>query len=292
VTWRAISPCCAGSVVAFGIVLLYLRGYGHMAFYKKGKSLKRKEFEILLQESIEYLVKRVRRLKRKVERVIEAIKQGRLAEFKEETDEKQDFKNQVENNKSGLSNSPPEKLNGNDSEMDAHQVDMFEDCVVTVDVHREDIKEGKDELEQIGKNDSVDENVLGCVEGVNGQEDKLEQIGEAECVEETVLAHVESVNKQEKEIVQIGEAKCVEETVLVHEEGLQGENSGMEAETQSYLGKFKRRIRQFAIYVWHRGKFKRRIRNFGISVLCCYTATSCWLWYLGMFILTMIIIGL
>jgi len=72
----------------------------------------------------------------------------------------------VEDNHS-LLHSPPEKLNGNDSEMDAHQqVDMVVRCKVTVDVHLEDIKE-KDELQQTGKDNSVEESVLARVESVN-----------------------------------------------------------------------------------------------------------------------------
>jgi hypothetical protein len=197
-----------------------------MPCFKKGKSSKTKELDNILQERVEYLEKRIQDLEGKVEEIMEAIKYGRITE--QETEEKHDLKNQVEDNKSGLSDSPPEKLNGNDSEMDAHQVDMFEDCEVTVDVHREDIKEGEDVLEQTGKDDSVEETVLGCVEGVNRQEDKLEQIGEAECVEETVQKQVESVNEQEKEIEQIGKTECVEETVLPHVESVNEQENEIE----------------------------------------------------------------
>jgi hypothetical protein len=52
----------------------------------------------------------------------------------------QDLNVQVEDNRSGLSDSHPE-LNGNDSEMDAHQqIDKVVRFVVTVDIHREDAK--------------------------------------------------------------------------------------------------------------------------------------------------------
>jgi hypothetical protein len=64
-----------------------------------------------------------------------------------------------------------------------------------VDVHLEDIKE-EDELEQTGKDDSVEESVVARVESVNEQEHKIEQMGEAEFVQETVLARVECVNVQ------------------------------------------------------------------------------------------------
>jgi ASC-1-like (ASCH) protein len=131
--------------------------------------------------------------------------------------------------------------------MDAHQVETFE---VTVDVHCEDIKEGEDELEETVKDESVKENVLGCVEVVNGQEDKLEQIGEAECMEETVLEQVEIVN-EEKEIKQIEENECVE--------GFQGEDSSMEAGTQS-----------------HQGVYNQRIRRIGICVLSCAVGILLW----------------
>jgi hypothetical protein len=71
--------------------------------------------------------------------------------------------------------------------MDAHQqIDKVVRFVVTVDAHREDVREKEDELEQTGEDG---------VEGVNEQ-DKLKKMGEAECVEETVLARVESVNAQ------------------------------------------------------------------------------------------------
>jgi hypothetical protein len=132
-----------------------------MRFFKKGKSSKRKELDNILQERVENLEKRVQNLELKVEGILEAIKHGRITELIQEPEEKHDLKNQVEDNKSGLSDSPPEKLNGNDSEMDAHQVDIVEDCVVTVETCEVTV-----------------ETVFGCVQGVNGQEKKTEQIGE------------------------------------------------------------------------------------------------------------------
>jgi len=51
-------------------------------------------------------------------------------------------------------------------------------------VHREDVKEEEDELEQTGE-DGEEEAVLARVESVNEQENEIEQMGEAECVEET-----------------------------------------------------------------------------------------------------------
>jgi hypothetical protein len=179
----------------------------------------RENMDNILQERVEYLEKRVQDLEWKLEVMMETIKHGQMTELKQETEEKQDLKNQAKDNKSGLSDSSPKKLNGNDS---AHQVDMFEGCEVTVDVHCEDIKEGEDELKQIGKDDNVEETVLGCVEGVSGQEDKLEQIGEND---------------------------GVKETVLVHEKGLQGEDSGMEAGTQLRRGIYNRRICRIGICV-------------------------------------------
>jgi hypothetical protein len=94
----------------------------------------------------------------------------------------------------------------------------------------------------------VNKTVLAHVESVNEQENETEQMGEAEFVEESVLARVESVNEQEDKLAQIGEDKGVEETVLVHE-GLQGEDSGIEALTQSHQGEYNRRIRCIVICV-------------------------------------------
>jgi hypothetical protein len=68
------------------------------------------------------------------------------------------MKIQVEENQSGLSDSPPppnspENLNGNESETDKHQqVDMVEDCEVTVDV-----TEQENEFERVGEAEYVEE---------------------------------------------------------------------------------------------------------------------------------------
>jgi hypothetical protein len=131
----------------------------------------------------------------------------------------------VEENQSGLSDSPPENLNGDDNEMDKHQqVDMVEDCEVTVDDN-----EQQNKIEQIGEAEYVEETVVERVKSVTEQENEFEQMGEAEYVEETVVERVECINEQEKEIEPIDEDKAVEETVLAHVEGLQGENSCAEA---------------------------------------------------------------
>jgi hypothetical protein len=80
----------------------------------------------------------------------------------------------------------------------------------------------------------VEESVLARVQSVNKQ-DKLERLGEDKRVEETVLAHVKGVNLQDK-IKQVGEDEDVEESALARVKGVQGEDSGMEAVTQSHQG--------------------------------------------------------
>jgi hypothetical protein len=50
-----------------------------------------------------------------------------------------------------------------------------------------------------------------------------------------VLAHVKGVNLQDK-IKQVGEDEDVEESALARVKGVQGEDSSMEAVTQSHQG--------------------------------------------------------
>jgi hypothetical protein len=80
------------------------------------------------------------------------------------------------------------------------------------------------------------------VESVNDQKNETEQIGEDEYVEETVHEQVQSVNEQENVCEQAGEAG-VDETVLAHAHGLHGEESGNEAVTLSNQFMYMRRIR-------------------------------------------------
>jgi hypothetical protein len=55
---------------------------------------------------VEYLEKRVHGLEGELEEIMEAIMHGRITELKQETEEKEDLKNQLEDNKSDLSDAP------------------------------------------------------------------------------------------------------------------------------------------------------------------------------------------
>ena len=160
---------------------------------------------IVLQKRVEQLENTIAELVRKLE-VLEATRHGRITES--------DLKIQEDSN-TGLPDSPPEKVNGDESEVNGHlQADVVEDCEVTVDIIRENIMEEEDEIEQTVKDDRLEETVLTCVEDVNGQENKLDQVGEDEGLEETVLTCVEDVNREENKLDQVGEDEGLEETVL------------------------------------------------------------------------------
>jgi hypothetical protein len=60
-----------------------------------------------LQRRVEDLEKKVKELQGKLEDIVEAISHGRITELKKESEGKQHLKIQVEDNQSGLSDSPP-----------------------------------------------------------------------------------------------------------------------------------------------------------------------------------------
>jgi hypothetical protein len=176
-----------------------------MLFFKKRRSSKKKELGNNLQGRVECLKKRVDCLEGKLDEIMAAIRYGGRTQRKQETKEIQDFEDyEVNVNREDVMEEREQTCKDDSVGETVH-------VVVTVDVHREDLNEVEEELEQIGK----EETVLGCVEVVNGQEDKLEQTGEAECAEETVLDCVECVNEQEDTFEQTGEAECAEETACL-----------------------------------------------------------------------------
>jgi hypothetical protein len=144
-----------------------------MPFFKKRNSSRSEEMVIILQKRVEELEETANELKGMMEKVLEAINHGQITQIEKESEDKQDLKIQVVDNKRALP-------------------------------------------------DAAEETELGCLEEVNGQDNTLGQTGEVEC----------SV-----------------ETVLLHEEGLQGEDIGTEAATQSHQGMFNRRIRCIGIFV-------------------------------------------
>jgi hypothetical protein len=211
---------------------------------------------IILQQRVEELEKTVKELNGIVEKLQEAINHGQITQIQKDSEDKQDQKIQVVGNKRALPDAAEETvlccleevdINGQEDKTEkAGDTECVEETVLGC---LEDVSEQENTLGQTGEAESVEESVLGRVEDINVQEDKVEEAGEAECVEETVLGCLEDANGQDNTLGQTGEVECSEETVFVHEEGLQGEDIGTEAATQSHQGMFNRRIRFIGIFV-------------------------------------------
>jgi hypothetical protein len=240
-----------------------------MLCFKRRKSSKRKENN--LEDQVEELEKKLKDLEGKMDEILEALRQGRITELKE-TEEDPNLKIQVEGNQSVLSDSPPKKWNGKDSEMGKHQqVNMVEDFEVSEDVNAqenkteeigeaeyveesvfeqvESVNQQENKTEETGEDDYVEETVPEQLDSVNEQENETEQLGKDDYVEETVPEQVESVNEQENVCEQIGEGDGVEETVPAYVEGHQDEDSGTETVKLSGQDMYKRRIRFILIFV-------------------------------------------